>query len=157
MARLFRTQFDRLEIYSEPGLPDVIDYVAQYAKNGELLLEETGKHSRYDEIQSHRDSCDLQLIVKRYINGDESALSRAQAMYGDFTSMPKTYMELLNATLKAEQMFSELPVDVQQSFSNNFAVWLNEVNTPDWARKMKFTPKPSQLPPEEKEVINNNE
>lgn len=144
----FRTQFDRVVLISEPGSPEVIDYIGEYDINGEIVLKETGKHSLYDEIQSHRDSCDLNLIVKRFLNGDESALSRRQAMYGDFTTMPKTYMEMLNATIKAEQLFKELPVDVQQQFDNNFALWLNEVNSPDWARKMGFTPKPSQVAPQ---------
>lgn len=154
----FRTKFDRLEIFSNPGDPIKVDYIGQYDENGEIDLVQTGEHSFYDEIQSHRDSCDLQLILKRFLDGDESALARRQGMYGDFTSMPKTYMEMLNMSIKAEQMFSELPVEVKERFGNNFALWLNEVNTEDWARKMGFTPKESLVhTSDEKKEVNSNE
>lgn len=143
---MFRTKYSEpLILYSNPGSRIKVDLIGEYDTNGEIVLTETGVHDWYEEIQSHRASCDLQLILKRFLDGDESALSRRQGMYGDFTSMPKTYMDMLNMSIKAEQMFAELPIEIKQKFNNNFALWLNEVNTSEWLSKMGLVKNASEV------------
>lgn len=137
---MFRTKYsERKIVESNPGdaIKDV--YIGKYDIKGNLEIEPTGeKINIYDEIQSHADSCDINLIVKRFAAGDTDALARAQGLYGDFSNMPKTYIDMLNTVIAGEAFFDALPVDVKAKFGNNFAQFMSEMDSPVWSEKMGF-------------------
>lgn len=101
-------------------------YSPVFDKDGIMHLEEAGTEDIYDMIQSHKDSVDIHLILKRYSAGDFAALSRAQGMYGDFTQAPKTFAEALNALIGAENYFISLPVKEREKYGHSFERWLAE-------------------------------
>lgn len=79
----FQTQFqrrfeDRRTFPTQVGSPVVLTYTPEYDKQGNLQLVQDGEKDLYAEIQSHKDSTDLALILNRYFNGDPMALSRVQ-------------------------------------------------------------------------------
>ena len=150
---MFRTKYsERLVVVSEPGSPMKEDVVATLDKDGFIQLEVVGEFSLYDEIQSHADSCDINLLYKRYVQGETDVLARVQGMYGDFTAMPKTYADMLNSVMAGERFFDALPIDVKNQFGNNFSHWMATLETDDWYRKMGYTPKESQVKPVEPTV-----
>ena len=102
----FRTQFESHDrVLANPGTSEHILYAPQIDENGHLELVETGREDLYDYIQSHKDSCDIHQIMRRFEAGDTEALMKRQGNYGDFTAMPKTYAEMLNAVIAGEQKF----------------------------------------------------
>ena len=52
-----------------------------YDHNGVLDLEQTGEENIYDSIQSYAESCDINVLIARYQNGDVSAFSQRQPGY----------------------------------------------------------------------------
>ena len=78
----FKTQYDaRDRISSNSGDPIHVTYAGHYDEKGRVVLEESGRENIYDQIQSHAESCDIHVLMKRYMNGDVSALSQAQGHY----------------------------------------------------------------------------
>lgn len=133
----FRTQYDKqVPIYEHTGSPVKTLYAPVFSQEGVMDLKEIGKHDLYQEIQSHRDSVDIHVLLSMYNNGDPGALSRIQGAYGDFTKMPTTFAEALNTMIAAEQYFNGLPVDVRAKFGHDFHQFIATMDTPDWTTRM---------------------
>lgn len=116
----FKTQFMSHErVRKVPGSVEHTLYSSRIADDGSVELVESGKENIYEAIQSHKDSCDIHVLLARYHNGDVTALSRVQGTYGDFTSMPQSYAELLNMVIKGENLFNSLPVEVRAKFDHS--------------------------------------
>lgn len=144
--KVFRTQFDfRSSPASEPGSRIKVLYAPVFDSNGHMSLVESGKEDLYDYIQSHADSVDIHIILKRFAMGDVSVLSRVQGTYGDFTQMPKTFAEALNTLVAAEQYFNSLPVEVRQRFNHNFNEFIASMDQPTFAQDMGIKP-PDPVP-----------
>lgn len=133
----FKTQYDaRDRIFSEPGSPDHITYAGHYDEKGRVVLEESGRENIYDFIQSHAESCDIHVLMKRYQNGDVDALSQKQGFYGDFLDFPKTYAEALNHMNEMERQFMALSVDTREKFGNSFTEFLAASAEPDFLDRL---------------------
>ena len=142
----FRTQFqERKRVYAVRGSREKIVYSPVYDENGVLDLEPTGRENLYDYIQSHKDSVDIHKILQRFQQGDVSALTRVQGMYGDFTEMPKTYAEALNTVMSAEQQFNSLPVETRAKFGHSFSQWLAQLGSPQWLAAMDIKAEPEPV------------
>lgn len=139
----FRSQFQAPREVHEPVGSRVKQlYAPVYDDRGVLHLREAGKHDLYGEIQSHRDSVDIHVLLTRYRNGDESALSRIQGAYGDFTQMPTTFAEALNTFLAARSYFDGLPVDVRSKFGHDFNRFISAFDSPTFASDIGLVPPP---------------
>lgn len=134
----FTTQYDSHQrIFSNGGSPEHVLYSPVLDENGHLDLVESGVENIYDMIQSHKDSCDINLLVKRFAAGEIDVLEKRQAQYLDATQFPATYAEMLNNVIDGEKKFYELPVEVRARFGHSFTQWLAAMdNMPDWLSKM---------------------
>lgn len=133
----FKTQYDaRDRIFSDPGSPEHITYAGHYDEKGRVVLEESGRENIYDFIQSHAESCDIHVLMKRYQNGDVAALSQKQGFYGDFLDFPKTYAEALNHMNEMERQFMALPVETREMFGNSFTEFLAASAEPDFLDRL---------------------
>lgn len=133
----FKTQYDaRDRIFSDPGSPEHITYAGHYDEKGRVVLEESGRENIYDFIQSHAESCDIHVLMKRYQNGDFDALSQKQGFYGDFLDFPKTYAEALNHMNEMERQFMALPVEIREKFGNSFTEFLAASAEPDFLDRL---------------------
>ena len=139
----FKTQYDARErTCSNPGDPIHITYAGHYDEKGRVVLEESGRENIYDQIQSHAESCDIHVLMKRYINGDVSALSQAQGQYLDVTEFPKTYADMLNFVNDMERSFMSLPADVRAKFGNSFSEYLAASGAPDFLDRLGINNEP---------------
>lgn len=132
----FRTSYDRMEIPSVHGQGEAPVYEPRYRDDGVLELEETGSRDLYSYIQSFKDSTDIHVIISRFVNGDQSALMKAQGVFMDTEGMPTTYADLLNTMIKVENAFDELPVEIKQRFDSNPHKWVASMDSPDFLEKM---------------------
>lgn len=133
----FRTQFQSRErVFASPGSRIKPVYSPVYDDNGVLDLEQTGQENLYDYIQSHKDSVDIHKILQKFENGDVTVLSKVQGVYGDFTQLPATYAEALNAVISAEQTFNSLPVETRAKFNHSFSQFLAKSGSPEWLAAM---------------------
>ena len=127
----FRTMYDDFErVPSSSGNSEEIEYAPVFGDDGILSLEPVGVIDIRVEIDSYRESCDLNVILSRYANGDASALSATQGSYFDAVDMPRTYAEMLNIINTAESEFMKLPLNVRERFDNSFHRWLSLMDNP---------------------------
>ncbi len=117
---MFDTQFDRLGLSGEKsqtgsGMKDT--FKMHVDENGKRELKKSGEYNLYADIQSYKDSVSIDYILTRFINGDETALSRVQGIYGDFTQMPTTMAELQQRVIDAEHLFNNLPLDIREQYN----------------------------------------
>lgn len=133
----FKTQYDvRDRVFSDPGSPEHITYAGHYDEKGRVVLEECGRENLYDYIQSYAESCDIHVIMKRFVNGDVDALSQKQGFYGDFLDFPKTYAEALNHMNEMERQFMALPVETREKFGNSFTEFLAASGEADFLERL---------------------
>ena len=127
----FRTMYDDFErVPSVAGNAEEIEYVPVISDDGILSLEPAGSIDLRKQIDSYRESCDLNVILSRYANGDASALSATQGYYFDAVDMPRTYAEMLNTINTAEIEFLKLPPNIRERFDNSFQRWLSLMDNP---------------------------
>lgn len=125
----FKTQFDQHDrIFTNPGCSVHKTYSPRFDDFGHFELVESGEVDIYDEIQSHADSVDIHILLKRYAEGDVSALARVQGSYFDATQFPRTYAEVLNSLIDAENVFMSLPVEERAKYDHSFQVWLSSLD-----------------------------
>lgn len=115
-------------------------------EDGYRNLTIVGKKDLYAEIQASKDSCDINLILERFARGDESALSRLQGVYGDFTEMPKTLAELQQRVLDAEVLFSQLPLEERAKFDYNPSVFFAAMGTAEFNAAIGLEPEVNPNP-----------
>lgn len=161
----FPHQYDRLNVAREKrsvfktavGSRIIPTYTPHLEKDGTLTLVKDGEHNLYEEIQSHKDSTDLQLIINRYMNGDPTVLARVQGAYGDFSEMPQSMHEAYDLMRKAEHDFKKLPAEIQASFDNDPTKFIMSLGSDEWLEKMQISKAPERIVPvvEESEVVQN--
>lgn len=144
---MFHTQYtarERGRFYQPVGSPEKITYSPVFDEKGHLSLIESGKENLYAYIQSHKDSVDIHVLLKRYANGEVDVLSKVQGAYGDFTAMPKTYAEMLNIINRGEVFFNELPVETRASFGHSFSQFLAAMDQPGFLEKIGLSAKQAE-------------
>lgn len=104
--------------------------------DGTILLKESGKEDIQQMIDSYRDQTDMTFILERIKAGDTSMFREDSPMFGDFTNMPKNYAEFLQLYIDKEKQFLELPLDVRNSFDNDFRKWFASSGSEEWFEKM---------------------
>ena len=115
-------------IRSNSGSPFKVDKLLQLV-DGRYELVEVGKSNLYEEIQSHKDSCDIYKLLERYQNGDVSALSKVAGQYLDITDAPKTLAEAYTFVSNAERFFSKLPLKLREVYDFDASKFVGDLGT----------------------------
>lgn len=123
---------DRHQYKSDPGSPYSPVFSPVVQEDGKIELVQKGQTCIYDEIQSYKDSVDVNRIIQRYANGDISALNARAAQFMDASNLPETYAEMLQVAIDAENFFSELPSDVKKAFDNNYYKFIASIGSPEF-------------------------
>lgn len=129
---MFETWYDRKKghrITSNVGSPMKDTYKMHVDKNGKRELRKSGEYNLYAEIQSYKDSCSIDYILARFAAGDDTALSRVQGIYGDFTDVPTTMAEVCQRVIDAEHIFNNLPVDVREQYNFSPSEFFAQINS----------------------------
>lgn len=113
-------------------------YGLAYDDDGVQQLVEKGKVDLYNEIQSHADSVDINVLLTRFCNGDVKALNKAETMFGDFTNLPTNYAEMLNVLNNADSFFNTLSNDVKAKFNNSSSQFIASLGSPELLQKLGF-------------------
>lgn len=119
-----------------PGERWKIEYEPIVQADGTIELRESGKTDLQEFYDSQAASCDMALIISRYLNGDRSVLEQRQGAYFDATNVPSTYAEMLQTVISGQRSFEALPIEIKQRFNNDFNQWFASAGTDDWKLKM---------------------
>lgn len=126
---------DPAEFISCPGEQYMIEYSSRVRPDGIIELEESGKIDIKQMINAQREQTDIAYIVNAIKNGDESMLNK-NGFFGDMTSMPKTFAEVLQLQIDAEKSFYDLSTEVRQKFDNDFNQYFATAGTMEWCEKL---------------------
>lgn len=100
-------------------------YVAVYDDNHNRQFTKDKKIDQYARIQSFKDQCLIENIIKRCAGGDYSGLGRMQGMYGDFSCIPTDPRTAHDVIIKAREVFDNLGEEERTSaFANDFETFL---------------------------------
>lgn len=141
----FKTFYGVLEqperYFSNSGDRIVPVYTPNISPDGHIDLIQSGEHNLYAEIQSHKDSVDINVILERFVAGDLDALNRRPALYLDVSEMPKTYAEMYQKVIDAEQYFKSLPLEVREAFDQSPEKFFVTMGSPEFNEIMsRFVP-----------------
>lgn len=134
----FKSGWKPRHSFSEPGNPLQDDFIAERGRFGDVNLTKVGTTNLYDKIQSYADSCDMAVLISRYMQGDYSALNRVQALYGDFSDMPTSYVEASALLDSVIADFATLPAEIKERFDNSAINFMKELGQPGFADKLKI-------------------
>lgn len=109
----------RERVCSAVGSQFVPTYKLTILDDGSHDFKEVGKINIYEMIQSHRESVDLALMIKRYEQGDDTALDRVRGFYVDTLGMPTTLAETLQRLEDSKALFASLPPEMRDEFNHN--------------------------------------
>lgn len=124
----FKTQYNgRVRRVSNPGSEIHETFVGCVDDKGRISLKKSGQENIYDMIQSHAQSVDINVIMKRFTQGDTSALQKVQGFYGDVTQFPGSYSQMLNAVEDGKRHFESLPLEIRERFDHNFSQFMEAV------------------------------
>lgn len=141
----FRTLAQALEshprVHCEVGSRVKVLYSPVFDEFGHMELKEAGRENLYDFIQSHKESCDIHVILARFAAGDQTALAKRQMFYADLTDFPTTYADVVNTMHNAEDYFTHLPVEVRAKFGHDFNRFLASLDNPQTLVDLGFVSK----------------
>lgn len=128
---LFPTKYrEKKRFISNSGSRMMPTYMMEVDHEGKReLKKQKGGINLYAKIQSYKDSCDINYLLARFARGDESALSKVQGIYGDFTQMPKTFAELSQRVIDAENLFNNLPLATRKEFNFSASEFYASIGT----------------------------
>lgn len=127
---IFRNKYTSKERFvSSPGSQEETSFKLKIDKDGHRHLEACGKVNIYEKIQSFAESVDINYILTRFANGDTTALSKVQGVYGDFTHVPTSVQELQQRVVDAENLFYQLPVDIREKFNHSPSQFYAQIGT----------------------------
>lgn len=129
-------------------------YVERYTETGHPYLVKDGETDIVAIIQSHKEECDINLMLQRYAAGDTSVM-RNDAKYIDTSDLPTTIHEYFNLMKAQHEKFDALPVTIKQKFDNSFEVWASTSGTGEWLEKMGIQD-PAKPETKKEEVSNEN-
>lgn len=107
------------DFFVSSGSPIKNDYEYKIV-DGKKMLVVCGETNTQDLIDSYAEECDINVIVAKFLNGDESVLNKAVGQFGDFRDYPTTYADMFNRVLNCQKIFDTLPVEVKEKFDNSY-------------------------------------
>lgn len=123
------TVFERKRFYSNAGSPIRPLYKLMVDDDGSRHLVENGYEDFSAMIESFAESTDIHVALKRFTLGDDSLIYAKNGEFFDATEMPKTYAEVLQKVIDAENIFLALPVETKQKFNNDYRQFLAQFGT----------------------------
>ena len=97
----------------------------------------------YDLIQSHKEECEIENIIRRAIEGDYSILQKRHGQFMDITGMPSSIAEAQQFIMDMKEEFEHLPKDIKAKFEYNPELYVAEMGTniEGWLDKTGLTEK----------------
>lgn len=141
----YRTQFDAQEAevhyYAPTGKRTEMRHSAHMDKDGRRFLKADKEVAIYDLIQSHKEECEIENIIRRAVEGDYNALNAINGTFADITNCPSSIAEAQQYIIDAKTEFEKLPKEIRAKFENNAEIYIAEMgNDPEsWLDKMGYT------------------
>lgn len=138
----FRTQFTVIgeHKHAPTGQKTEMRHRASIDINGRRQLIRDKEVAIYDLIQSHREECEIENIIRRAVEGDYNALNAVNGVFEDITNCPSSIAEAQQYIINAKVEFDKLPKEVKAKFEFNPEIYIAELNNDpkSWLEKTGF-------------------
>lgn len=126
MAKFLKPYDDSPVALTNTGKIYETTYTQRYDKSGHPYLEPTGERNLRAIINSNKDICNYEKIIRKFEStGDLTLLNRGvKGVYADWTGLPKTLIEAYNDIEDAKRIFEQLPVEDRKKYGNSFTEFL---------------------------------
>lgn len=138
----FRTQWEKHEhFYAPTGEHIEMRHTAHMKEDGRRVLLRDKKVNTFELIQSHKEECEIENIIRRAVEGDYNALNAVNGVFADITNCPSSIAEAQQYIIDAKNEFDKLPKDIKAKFEYNPEIYIAEMatNTASWLEKTGFT------------------
>lgn len=101
------------------GSPEYTESIVRFSPDGNLFLEQGAKRNRQNEINSYKDSCDVNMMIRRYENGDQLALLRDNTgAYADLSTLPKNIHEADKLQKRINSLYDSMGDDIKAKYGS---------------------------------------
>lgn len=131
---------NHVRFYTPTGEKTEMRHRASIDKDGRRELIRDKEVAIYDLIQSHREECEIENIIRRAVEGDYNALNAVNGVFEDITNCPVSIAEAQQFIIDAKEEFEKLPKEVKAKFEYNAEIYIAELgNDPkSWLEKTGF-------------------
>lgn len=106
-------------------------FIAVNDSNNNRQFVPDKKIDQYARIQSFKDQCLIENIMRRCLNGDPSALNVRQGFYGDVSAFPRDLRGMYGVMEHAKEVFEGLSNEVKNDeFKGSFELFLDSFGDP---------------------------
>ncbi len=112
----------KTNVFTNSGRKEMPNYGWTIDENGEEVLTVKSYTNIQEKINSVHDSVALPMLIKRFMEGDETALSanKASAFYEDITALPSNMHEAHRIMVEMRESFDSMPYEDRAFFNNDF-------------------------------------
>lgn len=110
------TDFVKDEFFSSPGSKTMVKHILKIDPDGTRRLVEDGIVDVYEQIQSFKESCNIESIIKRVSSGEIDLLNINPGIYTDVAAIPEDLISSYKAFDRASEYYRNLPADIRSKF-----------------------------------------
>lgn len=117
----------KTNVFTNVGRKEMPNYGWTINEKGEEVLAVKSYTNIQEKINSVHDTVALPLLIKRFMEGDETALSanKASAFYEDITALPSNMHEAHRIMVEMRDSFDSMPYEDRAFFNNDFNQFIN--------------------------------
>ncbi len=119
----------KTNVFTNAGRKEMPNYGWTINENGEEVLVVKSYTNIQEKINSVHDTVALPLLIKRFMEGDEKALSsnKVHAFYEDITSLPSNMHDAHRLMVEMRDDFDSMSYEDRAFFNNDFNQFINSV------------------------------
>lgn len=112
----------KTNVFTNAGRKEMPNYGWTINEKGEEVLAVKSYTNIQERINSVHDTVALPLLIKRFMEGDEAALSanKSSAFYDDITALPSNMHEAHRIMVEMRDSFDSMPYEDRAFFNNDF-------------------------------------
>lgn len=107
------------KVTTNVGSPEYVEAIVKFSPDGNMFLEYGKTKNRQDEINSYKAACDVNMLVRRYENGDQLALLRDNTgAFADLSNLPRHIHEAQALSNQVNTLYNSMGADIKARYSN---------------------------------------
>ena len=110
------------------------------SETGAKVLKIVGRENIYEKIQECLEPTKIENIIRRFEEGDPTALGHESGIYADISDMPTNIIEAQKRIQDVQAKFASLPIDIKEKFGNDPTVFMAEILSGEGLQKLKKEP-----------------
>lgn len=103
-------------------------------------MKVVGRENIYEKIQECLEPTKIENIIRRFKEGDTTALGHESGIYADISDMPTNIIEAQKRIQDVQAKFASLPIEIKEKFGNDPTVFMAEILSGEGMEKLNPAP-----------------